>query len=115
MKFLKHCIELSSSVKIYVPSTINVDEKSNNDEWIDITLRFLAKEFGGATACKGVGVWISPNDKLVKEDVMLVLAYTHQDILSASLEKVYDFCLDMKAKLSQQSIAIEINNKMYLI
>jgi hypothetical protein len=115
MKFLKHCIELSSSVKIYVPSTINVDEKSNNDEWIDITLKFLAKEFGGATASKALGVWVTPSDKLVKEDITLVLSYTHEDTLKASIDKIYNFCLDMKEKLSQQSIAVEINNKLYLI
>lgn len=55
MKTLKNCIKLSCSVKIYVPSTINVDKDFDNIEWIDKTMVFLASMFGGSTATNALG------------------------------------------------------------
>jgi hypothetical protein len=115
MKTLKNCIRLSCSVKIYVPSTINVNESFNNLIWVDNTLKFLAGEFGGSTASKALGAWVAMDGQLIKENVTTVLSYASQDQLEQGIQKVYDFCLDMKAKLGQESIALEVNNELYLI
>lgn len=115
MKILQNCIELSSSVKIYVPSTIDIDQTFDNAEIIDNTLKFLCLEFGGATASKAVGNWLVAPNELVKEDITLVLSYTTQDQLEKSINKVIEFCQKMKLDLRQQAIAIEVNNKLYLV
>lgn len=115
MKTLKNCVKLSCSVKIYVPSTVNVDQSFDSQEWTDKALQLLSNEFGGSTASKALGAWVSSKGELVKENVTMVFSYANQSQLEASIEKVYDFCLDMKTKLSQEAIALEINNELYLI
>lgn len=115
MKSLKNCVKLSCSVKIYVPSTVNVNQSFDSQEWVDKTLKFLSDEFGGSTASKALGAWVSNRGELVKENVTMAFSYTSQTQLEQSIEKVYDFCLDMKAKLSQEAIALEVNNELYLV
>jgi hypothetical protein len=116
MKELKNCIELSSSVKIYVPSTISVDQEHDTQEWVDKALNLLAECFGGATCSEAVGVWQDTTTKgLVREKVKLCMAYCHQDALNKFIEDILAFCMIMRHELSQQSVALEINNKMYLI
>lgn len=106
---------MSCQIKIYVPSTVNVNEKIDNSEWVDKSLKFLSSEFGGATASKALGAWVSNSGSLVKEDVTLVFAYADQGKLEMSIDRIYMYCLNMKKQLSQEAIALEINGEMYLI
>ncbi len=115
MKTLKNCIKLSCSIKIYVPSTVNVNQSFDSQEWTDKALALLSQEFNGATASKALGAWVSNGGELVKENVTMVFSYADQSQLEKSIDKVYDFCLDMKIKLSQEMVALEVNNELYLI
>jgi|SRR5277367_5865118 len=115
MKTLKNCIKLSCQVKIYVPSTIGIREAFDSIEWMDRALSLLSKEFGGATASSAMGAWVSSNGELVKENVTVVFAYAIQEQLEESISRIYDFCLEMKRKLTQEAIALEVNGEMYLI
>lgn len=115
MKTLKNCIKLSCSIKIYVPSTINVNQSFDSQEWTDKALNLLSKEFGGSTSSKALGGWISDKGELIKENITLVFSYATQEQLENSIDKIYDFCVDMKIKLSQEAIALEVNNELYLI
>lgn len=115
MKTLKNCIELSCSVKIYVPSTKNVKEAFNAIEWIDRSLALFSKEFGGATATNALGAWVSHAGELIKENITMVFSYALQEQLNKSIQTIYDFALEMKKQLGQESIALEVNGKMYLI
>ena len=115
MKSLKNCVKLSCSVKIYVPSTINVNENFDSQEWVDRSLQLLSSEFGGSTASKALGAWVSSKGELVKENVTMVFSYANQAQLESSIEKIYDFCLQMKMNLSQEQIALEVNNELYFV
>ena len=115
MKTLKNCIKLSCSIKIYVPSTVDVDKESDNSLYVDKTLSFLAENCGGSTSSKALGAWISSSGKLIKENVTVVFAYTDQNNLELIIDSVYDWCIKLKTELSQESIALEINNELYLI
>ena len=115
MKALKNCVRLGSTVKIYVPSTLNIDQKADNSKWVDATLEFLATEYGGATATKALGAWVSADIGLVKEGITLVMAYTNSNTLEATIERVYDYCVSMKLSLTQEAIALEVNGEMYFV
>src|SRR5579864_5859543 len=106
MKTLKNCIKLSCQVKIYIPSTINATESIDSSEWSDKALELLSKEFGGATSSPALGAWVSTQGELIKENVCLVFSYARQDQLEWSINKVYDFCLEMKQALNQEAIAL---------
>jgi hypothetical protein len=115
MKSLKNCIKLSSQVKVYVPSTRNIGESFESSEWIDKTMTLLSKEFGGATASKALGAWISAKGDLIKENVTVVFSYAKQEDLEKSIEIIYEFCLSMKLYLDQEAVALEVNGNIYLI
>ena len=115
MKTLKNCIKLSSQVKIYVPSTMNVNENFDSIAWVDKTLELLSKEFGGATSTAALGAWVSNQGDLIKEKITMVFSYAKQEQLERSIDKIYDFCLTMKIELKQEAIAIEVNGELYLI
>ncbi len=115
MKQLKNCIKLSCQVKIYVPSTVDVDKAFDSSEWTEKAMSALSSYFGGATSTKALGAWISGKGDLVKEDVTLVFSYATQAQLEENIENVYGFCLTMKQALSQESIALEVNGELYLV
>ena len=115
MKQLKNCIKLSCQVKVYVPSTTDVNKACDSSEWIEKAMNVLSSAFGGATATNALGAWISSQGELVKENVTVVFSYATQPQLETNIESVYEFCLMMKQALSQESIALEVNGEMYLV
>ncbi len=112
---LKHCIELSCSVKVYVPSTLNVNLPVDNEVYIDSTLELMSKLFGGATSSKGIGCWISASSELVKEQVTIVFSYCKESDLQTHLDEIYEHCMFLKSEMGQEAIALEVNNKLYLV
>lgn len=115
MKILETYVNLSCSIKIYVPSTINVDQPLDNSHWVNLSLSLLAEQFGGASANIGIGAWISKTGELIKEPITFVYAFCTKKQLEKSIKLVRDFCLTMKNSLNQEAIAIESNGKLYLI
>lgn len=115
MKQLKNCVKLTSQVKIYVPSTVDVDKNFDNSEYVQQTLKFLSECFGGATATKALGAWISTKGQLVTEHVDLVFSFAKEKDLEESIDKIYNYCLKMKLDLRQESISLEVNNELYFV
>lgn len=118
MKALKNLIKLSSQVKIYVPSTVNIDGNADQelvDHKVNSSLAFLASIFGGSTASTALGAWVTQKGELVKENVTIVFAFAKQSLLEENIEKIYDFCLNMKQDMRQEAIALEINGELYFV
>lgn len=115
MKTLKNCIKLSSVVKIYIPSTINVNEEIDSTIHTDRALTFLSGLFGGATSTPALGAWMTQGGGLIKERVTIVFAYADTLGLSVHIDDIYNYCLCLKRELNQEAIALEINGELYLI
>lgn len=115
MKKLKNLIKLSSKVAIYVPSTVSVNHKIDNDEFVERTGKLLSNYFGGATSTKCVGMWMSSTEGLVKEGTTLVFAYCTSEQLEENIDAIIDYCINLKNELKQDAIALEVNGEMYFI
>ncbi|MGG1573922.1 DUF3574 domain-containing protein [Fictibacillus sp. NRS-1165] len=72
---LKGQFHLDDVVKIYVPSTYDVDQPIDNTPYVNRSLETFSKMFGGATAIEGTGAWIGDNDQLIKEKVTIVYSF----------------------------------------
>lgn len=105
----------TNQVGIYIPTTIDVDQKANTTIYIERTLAFMGKIFGGATHEKVRGVWNSEEVGIVAEDIHLVRSFCSPALLDEHLNKVIDYIESMKQELKQEAMALEINNKMMLI
>lgn len=115
LKSLKNCVKLRSQVKIYIPSTVDVDRECENAEVVDDTLSFLSKLFGGATCSEALGAWMTSSGKLVKEKVTLCFAFCDQADLMREIDRVYEYCLTVKRDMAQEAIALEVNGELYFI
>lgn len=109
---LEKLFTLSHKVTVYVPSTMDINKEIDNAEYVDEVATLLSSLFGGATSSQAIGYWNSPTAGLVKEKTVIVFAFAE------SLEKidlVIDKCEELKEKLNQDAIALEIDGQMYFI
>lgn len=114
-KKLKNLISLSCNVRVYVPSTFDVDNPTDTSEFVNATLSLLSNCFGGATQHQAFGAWKSATGSIVKEKVVICESFCNQNDLDEYIETIYDYCLDLKVTLRQESIALEVNNSLYLV
>ena len=109
---LKHLIRLDHNVKVVVPGTIDVDQQSDNQQYVDRTVGQLSQWFGGATAYNARGGWFS-NGRVVYERVTVVESFASD--LEPHIDSLIDLCLTLKAELTQEAIALEIDGELYLV
>ena len=115
MKQLKELTKLDKNIKIYVPSTIDVDKKIDTSKNVDETLTLLSNKFGGSTSTIGTGTWVTEKSKLVKEEVTICESYCSGSDLKKSLTDVINYCKDLKKELNQEAISLEVNSELYFI
>ncbi len=112
---LLNAFKLSSRVTVYVPATVNISESVNNSKQVDAALSLLSVCFGGATKTDAVGAWMSPTAGLVKERTTIVFAYCNTEQLNDNIERVVEFCEQLRDEMKQDAVALEINSEMYFI
>ena len=112
---LKNLFKLGMKVTVYVPSTVDINKPIDNTEYVNNVATKLSNWFGGATATDAVGCWVSPTAGLVREKTTLVFAYCNQTDLENHIDELIDLCEDLKKKMSQDSIALELNGEMNFI
>jgi hypothetical protein len=114
-KKLKNLIKLSSSIKILIPSTIEINQNFDNSKYIDSALTLFSGFFGGATSFKALGAWQSQELGLIKEKVTAVESFCTESQLNNNIENVIEFCEQLKSELKQEAISLFVNNELYLI
>lgn len=105
---------LEDVVKIYVPSTYNVDQPIDNTPYVHKSLKKFSEMFGGATAIDGTGAWLSDDNQLVKEKVTIVYSFA-EDLDKKKLNQVVAYAKSLKEEMKQSSVSLEVNGKMYFI
>ena len=118
MEALSSLFSLPHSVSVVVPSTIDVDsmmEASEVEATVNATIRDMSLFFGGATATKGRGGWVSNDLGLVTEDVTIVESSCTEDALNAHISGVIKMCLRLKADMGQESVALKVDGKLFLV
>lgn len=114
MEMLKNKVSFKNKVKIFIPSTADVNRAIDSTAYINKALELLAGLYGGASSEQITGAWNSAAHGLVKENINGVYAYA-ENITDAELTLILAFIESMKSELMQEAIAIEINSIFYLI
>lgn len=112
---LANLFKLSSKVTVIVPATVDINKEIDNTPFVDEVATLLSECFGGATASQTVGYWSSPTAGLVKERSTTVFAYCTDAALQENIDRVIDKCMELKERMTQDAIAMEINGEMYFI
>lgn len=112
MKTLKFKFDLDCKVSIYVPSTNNVNEQTDNTEQVKQVIRELAVMFGGATASEAVGGWVCANGETVLEKVTIVYSFCASAQLHEHFGDIYAICERIKRDMSQEAVTLEVNGQV---
>jgi hypothetical protein len=118
MEALSSLFSLPHSVSVVVPSTIDVDsmmDASEVEATVNSVVRDMSLLFGGATATKGRGGWVSNDLGLVTEDVTIVESSCTEDALNAHIKTVISMCVRLKKEMTQESIALKVDGKLFLV
>jgi CRP-like cAMP-binding protein len=105
----------TNQIGVYLPTTIGVDQRANTSAYVEKTLSFMGKIFGGATHEQVQGVWNSQDAGLVGEDIHLVRSFCSQSVLDKHMGEVVDYVEILKQELQQEAMALEVNQKLMLI
>ena len=112
---LENLFKLNSKVTIIVPATINITEEIDNTEYVEEVTTLFSECFGGATATQTLGYWNSPTMGLVKEKSTTVFAYCKESDLMANIDRVIEKAEELRDRLKQDAVAMEINGEMYFV
>lgn len=117
LKALEGLFTLPVNIKLFIPSTIEVNKKAKHiqKKFTDVSLLEFAELFGGATSYKAIGAWNSPTVGLMKEDVVIVESFATVDAINKGISKIIELAKRIKKEMSQDSIALEYQNKLFLI
>jgi hypothetical protein len=96
-------------VSIYIPSKKG-SIKFNNTFAVKKTVIFLAETYGGATEQKVNGYWKS-GGKLETEKINIVYSFADK----VNKNELVKYCQDLKTELGQESILLEIGQKVLFI
>jgi CRP-like cAMP-binding protein len=102
-------------IAVYIPTTIDVDQRIDTTAYVDQTLAFLGERFGGATSNQARGVWDSEEAGLVNEVVYIVRSFVTHEEMNLHLDSVLDYAAELKKALKQEAIALEVDRKLMLV
>lgn len=108
-------LRYTNQIGIYIPTTIGVDQRATISTYVDKTLSFMGKTFGKATHEQVQGVWNSQQAGLVEENIHLVRSFCSQPALDKHMGEVVDYVETLKRELQQETMALEVNQKLMLI
>jgi hypothetical protein len=114
-KTIKTLTALACSIALYIPSTTSIDTEADTSATLARVQTDLSNRFGGTTTTTGIGTWMSPTAGLVKEEVSIVRARTDETTLAANTDAMVELAESIKAELSQDAVALEINGTLYLV
>lgn len=101
---------------IYIPSMRNDGTRIDmptQKKWTSYIVESFSALFGGATAKKAVGGWLDKSGNIITENVILVTGFFDGDI--SSVVNVVDIARNMKAKLQQDAVSVEVDGSMYFV
>lgn len=102
--------KLSYKYAIYVPSDFNGSGYSRASAEAEAE-KYLSQLCGGCTTTTGKGNWVNSEGNLVTEEVIIVTAYSEFDVA----EKLRVYAIEACKRWTQDSVAIEHSNALWLV
>jgi hypothetical protein len=80
------------------------------------TIEYFSKCFGGATMQHVQGGWFSEElNKVIVEPITIVYSYASETALKKYAAMVLELADNIKKRYHQESMAIEIDNNLYIV
>lgn len=114
-KLLQGLYSLDHNIKLYIPSTTDIDKPIDNNKYVLECSKLFSSLFGGATTYQAKGSWLSDIKGLVIENITIVESYGTKEQVNNGLEAVIKYALTIKKELGQEAISLEYDNKLYFV
>lgn len=108
---------MNKSIKLYLPSTYNIDEEINQEDLKQIhqkVIKEISEMFGGCTLYNATGGYLY-NNEVIQENVQVLEAFTTRQGIRKHKNEVVEIAKRLKNILKQDSIALQINNNLQFI
>ncbi len=107
-------VRLDSRVAIYVPSTTDTDQPTDNRHQVEEVAAKLSAMFGGATATEARGYWVSQSAGLVGEAITIVYSNAAAEDIERHGAEIVAICQKIKREMKQEAVSLEINGELFL-
>ena len=108
-------MRFSHSFRVYIPSTVDVNNSVNNSAAVAGCLSFLSSRFGGATAIDASGAWVSESAGLVLEKVTICYAFCGLRAFLRGRRAVLDYAKKVRDEMKQEAVSVEIDGRLYFV
>jgi hypothetical protein len=109
---------LKHRVAVIIPSTVKGNEPAPADlvaKWVKAAKIKLGTLFGGFTATKGEGGWVSPVHGLIEEPVTVVAAHCDEEAFNRHAQDVREFALTVAVALEQEAVSVQFDNTLEFV
>lgn len=111
----RHSEVMDCHIRVHIPSRDFSGGNINNEEMIMKVKELFAQLFGGYTTHEACGGWINESGHRIEENITLIETYSSRIGFEENLKKVLAVILDFKVRYNQESIALAVNNRFFLI
>lgn len=108
-------LRYTNQIGVYIPTTADTEQQTLVSTCVEKTVSFMRKIFGSAAQEQVKGLWNSHDAGLVENDIFLVRSYCSQPVLDKHMSEVVDYVENLKQELQQETMALEVNQKLMLI
>lgn len=107
--------DLNAKVAIYIPSTTNVNEPTDNTAIVNDVMTAFSKWFGGCTSTPAVGGWVSNSGALVVEKVTIVYAFCTPESFGEHFGEVMQLATEVRDDMKQEAVTLEYNGQIKFV
>ena len=107
--------QLSHSVEIYVPSTVNVNESVDSSNYVNVVASGLSQINGGATIKSAEGCWYSDALKTVVRESITIIESSCAALDAGNVARFFELAKWIKSEMSQEAVSIKIDGELFLV
>jgi len=107
--------ERRNKVRLYIPSKGRHGKRISNRKVAATAEELFSRCFGGCTCFEARGVYFGETGTLIKERIRIIESNGTDNELAQHLPDVRAFAEQMKSKLRQETVALEINNMLEFV
>lgn len=104
----------TNQIGIYIPGTVD-DPNVDINDFVQEALSFLGSLFGGATATTTEAQGTSDDTGVGSETIHIVRTYVTKADMDRQLSNVLEFVEQLKNRLGQDALALEVNTRLMLV
>lgn len=108
----------NNKLSIFIPDTINVNQKADNQRFIDYAIEYIQRNFNNPNNIqfeKTKGSWYSEDLQKVVYDNITIISFESDNITETDINIMIILASYIKQHMQQEGVTITINNSMAIV